>query len=251
MLSTSSTFLDQISTEKTRVSERLARLNTERATVATRLTDLETAERVLTRVSKTPPSRRPTSAAAAETKAPAAGRGRGRPPKAAATKSAAHKPSAPSLGERVLARLRAGPNRNFTWRAPAIARTMSASPCSATSALDGSRSETANCMQYRPQPSGRTQHPGLTSAKWLVVVHPIHSAAGRHCRRSLLLWLFGDHRLGRDQEARHRGRVLQCQPHYLGRIDDAGLDHVDVVAGLRVKAAVEVISVEACRRRLT
>src|SRR6516162_7999733 len=97
MLSTTSTILDQISTEKTKVSERLARLDTERATVVTRLTDLETAERVLTRVSKTPPSRRPTSTAAAETKAPAAGRGRGRPPKAAATKSAAHKPSAPSL----------------------------------------------------------------------------------------------------------------------------------------------------------
>ena len=103
MLSTTSTILDQISTEKTKVSERPARLDTERATVVTRLTDLETAERVLTRVSKTPPSRRPTSTAAAETKAPAAGRGRGRPPKAAATKSAAHKPSAPSLGERVLA----------------------------------------------------------------------------------------------------------------------------------------------------
>ena len=103
MPSTTSTILDQINAEKTKVSERLARLDTERATVTTRLTDLETAERVLTRVGKTPPSRRPTSAAAAETKAPAAGRGRGRPPKAAATKSAARKPRVPSLGERVLA----------------------------------------------------------------------------------------------------------------------------------------------------
>jgi len=116
MLSTSSTILDQISAEKTRVSERLARLNTERATVATRLTDLETAERVLTRVSKTPPSRRPTSAAAAETKAPAASRGRGRPPRAAATKSAAGKPSAPSLGERVLA-LATGRTRKELYQA--------------------------------------------------------------------------------------------------------------------------------------
>ena len=116
MLSTSSTILDQISAEKTRVSERIARLNTERATVATRLTDLETAERVLTRVSKTPPSRRPTSAAAAETKAPAASRGRGRPPRAAATKSAAGKPSAPSLGERVLA-LATGRTRQELYQA--------------------------------------------------------------------------------------------------------------------------------------
>src|SRR5271167_3987380 len=98
MPTTTPTILDQISAEKTKVSERLARLDTERATVATRLTDLQTAERVLTRVSKTPPSRRPTSAAAAETRAPATSRGRGRPPRAAATKSAARKPSAPSLG---------------------------------------------------------------------------------------------------------------------------------------------------------
>src|SRR6516162_8390963 len=103
MLSTSSTILDQISAEKTRVSERIARLNTERATVATRPTDLETAERVLTRVSKTPPSRRPTSAAAADARAPTKSRGRGRPPRAAASKSAGRKPSTPSLGERILA----------------------------------------------------------------------------------------------------------------------------------------------------
>jgi hypothetical protein len=103
MPTTTPTILDQISAEKTKVSERLARLDTDRATVATQLTDLETAERVLMRVSKTPPAKRPTSTAAAEAKAPTATRGRGRPPKAATSKSAARKPSAPSLGERVLA----------------------------------------------------------------------------------------------------------------------------------------------------
>ena len=104
MPTTTPTILDQISAEKTKVSERLARLDTDRATVATQLTDLETAERVLMRVGKTPPGRRPTSAAAAEAKAPTATRGRlGRPPKAATSKSAGRKLSAPSLGERVLA----------------------------------------------------------------------------------------------------------------------------------------------------
>ena len=104
MPTTTPTILDQISAEKTKVSERLARLDTDRATVATQLTDLETAERVLTRVSKTPPARGPTSAAAAKAKARTASRGRGRPPRAAASKSAAgRKLSAPSLGERVLA----------------------------------------------------------------------------------------------------------------------------------------------------
>jgi len=103
MPTTTPTILNQISAEKTKVSERLARLDTERATVATRLTDLETAERVLMRVSKTPPARRPTAPAAAAAKAPTASRGRGRPPRAAASRSAARAPGTPSLGERVLA----------------------------------------------------------------------------------------------------------------------------------------------------
>jgi len=105
MPTTTPTILDQISAEKTKISERLARLDTDRAAVATRLTDLETAARVLSRVSKTPPARRTTSAAAAEAKAPTASRGRGRPPRAAASAStsAGRKSSAPSLGERVLA----------------------------------------------------------------------------------------------------------------------------------------------------
>jgi hypothetical protein len=97
MPTTTPTILDQISAEKTKVSDRLARLDTDRATVATQLTDLETA------VSRTPLARRPTSAAAAEAKAPTANRGRGRPPKAATRKPAGREPNAPSLGERVLA----------------------------------------------------------------------------------------------------------------------------------------------------
>ena len=103
MPTTTPTILDQIIAEKTKISERLARLDTDRAAVASRLTDLETAERVLTRVGKTPPGSRTTSAAAAAAKSPTASRGRGRPPRAAASKSAARKPSTPSLGERVLA----------------------------------------------------------------------------------------------------------------------------------------------------
>jgi hypothetical protein len=101
MPTTTSTILDQISAEKTKISERLARLDADREKMATQLTDLETAERVLTRVGKTPPGRRPRSASAAAI----ATRGRGRPPRAAESKSAGRKPSAQSsgLGERVLA----------------------------------------------------------------------------------------------------------------------------------------------------
>ena len=105
MPTTTPTILDQINVEKTKVGERLARLDADRAKIATQLIDLETAERVLTRVSKTPPARRPRSASAAEAKASNATRGRGRPPKAATSKSAGREPSARSLGlgERVLA----------------------------------------------------------------------------------------------------------------------------------------------------
>ena len=105
MRSTTSTTSDQISAEKTKISERLARLDTDREKIATQLTDLETAERVLTRVGKTPPARRPRSAPAAEAKAAIAPRGRGRPPSAAKGKLAGRKPSAQSSGlsERVLA----------------------------------------------------------------------------------------------------------------------------------------------------
>jgi hypothetical protein len=151
MPTTTPTILDQIGAEKTKVSERLARLDTDRATVATQLTDLETAERVLMRVSKTPPARRPTSAAAAEARAPTATRGRGRPPKAATSKSAGREPNAPSLGERVLA-LATGRTRQELYLAcPTIARTISASQCSAISVPDGSRSATASCMRHRPR----------------------------------------------------------------------------------------------------
>jgi hypothetical protein len=116
MQTTTPTILNQINVEKTKISERLARLDTDRAAVATRLTDLETAERVLSRVSKTPPARRTTSAAAAEAKAPTANRGRRRPSRAAASRSAGRKPSAPSLGERVLA-LATGKTRQELYRA--------------------------------------------------------------------------------------------------------------------------------------
>src|SRR6516165_11201550 len=87
MPTTIPTIMDQISAEKTKVSERLARLDADREKIATQLTDLETAERVLTRVSTTPSARRPRSAAAVEGRTLLAKQGRGRPPRAATSKS--------------------------------------------------------------------------------------------------------------------------------------------------------------------
>jgi hypothetical protein len=105
MPTTIPTILGQINAEKTKVSERLARLDADREKAANQLTDLETAERVLTRVSRTPAGRRPRSGSAVEAKAPVAQRGRGRPARAATSKSGGREAGArtPTLGERVLA----------------------------------------------------------------------------------------------------------------------------------------------------
>ena len=89
MPTTMPTILDQITEEKTKLSERLARLDADRAQVASQLNDLETAQRVLARVGKTPLPGRPAPAAAGKAKAPAM--------------LARRDPGVPSLSERVLA----------------------------------------------------------------------------------------------------------------------------------------------------
>jgi hypothetical protein len=61
---TTTPILEQITAEKTKLSDRLARLDADRAQVATELAELETAEHVLARISKTPLPRRPEPAAA-------------------------------------------------------------------------------------------------------------------------------------------------------------------------------------------
>jgi hypothetical protein len=67
--------------------------------------------------------------------------------------------NAPSFGERVLA-LATGKTRQELYPAcPTIARTISASQCSAISARDGSVSATAISMRHRPQRSRLTRQP--------------------------------------------------------------------------------------------
>jgi hypothetical protein len=103
MRTSTPTTVDQITAEKMKLSERLARLDADREKIAAQL--VETAERVLTRVSKAPLGRRPRSASPAEAQAATTPRGRGRPPRTVTTKSARRERGAqtPSLGERVLA----------------------------------------------------------------------------------------------------------------------------------------------------
>lgn len=97
------TTLDQITAEKTKLSERLARLDADREKAASQLHELETAERVLSRVGSTPAARRPRSDRAAGAKAPTATRGPSRSPRESPSASTGRKTGAPTLGERVLA----------------------------------------------------------------------------------------------------------------------------------------------------
>src|SRR5215472_8761421 len=102
MPTTTTTTSDQIIAEKMKLSERLARLDAERAQLATELTEIEAAERVLARFSKTSLSGRPAPAAAGKAKAPA--------------KLVRGEPSAASLAERILA-LAAGKTRRELYLA--------------------------------------------------------------------------------------------------------------------------------------
>jgi hypothetical protein len=96
--------LEEITKEKQRVSEALARVDMQREKLAGQLGELEATERVLaryskgTRARKTASARTPTTA----TKAAAPARRQGRPPSATA-KAAGGKRSSSNLGDQVLA----------------------------------------------------------------------------------------------------------------------------------------------------
>jgi hypothetical protein len=154
MPTTTPTILDQISAEKTKISERLARLHTDRAATATRLTDLETAERVLTR--------RWQDAACQENHTDCRRGSKGHncePRPRAAAKSSHEQVSGTQTQRTEPGRTRPGtgygqdPAGTLQGVAPTIGQTMSASQCSAISAPVGSRSVTASYMRHRPQPS--------------------------------------------------------------------------------------------------
>jgi len=92
--------LDEITKEKQRVSEALARVDAQRQKLTNQLSELEATERVLGRYGEGMQARR--TAPARAMKAAAQARGRGRRPTASA-KPTAGKRSSPSLGDQVLA----------------------------------------------------------------------------------------------------------------------------------------------------
>ena len=98
------TTLDEISKEKQRVTEALARVDAQRAMLAGQLSELEATERVLARYSKGPPARKTAShrSSATATDAAASARSGGRPP-STTRRLADGKRSSPSLNDQVLA----------------------------------------------------------------------------------------------------------------------------------------------------
>jgi len=97
--------LDEITKEKQRVSEALARVNVQRETLTGQLSELEATERVLARYSKGTRAKKKTASAKApttEAKAAAPARPRGRP-RTTTAKPAGGKRTSPTLGEQVLA----------------------------------------------------------------------------------------------------------------------------------------------------
>ena len=96
--------LDEITKEKQRVSEALARVDAQREKLSGQLGELEATERVLARYSKGTQARKTASAKTpiAATKAAAPARPRGRL-RTTTTKSAGGKRTSPTLGDQVLA----------------------------------------------------------------------------------------------------------------------------------------------------
>src|SRR3954470_16533959 len=114
----------------------------------------------------------------------------------------------------------------------------------ATTKVEGPRSPSACSERSRGTselsrsagPSG----PQLAVLKSGLEVHGAHATvATRHAGRSLLR-LVGDDCLGGEEQRGDRRAVLQRRPGHLGGLDDALLDHVDVLAGRGVEAPARV-----------
>ena len=93
--------LDEITQQKQRVSEALARIHAQREKLASRLGELEATERVLARYSKGAPARR-TGSAKTTTAVKATAPAQSRRPRSTAAQPAARGATAPSLGDQIL-----------------------------------------------------------------------------------------------------------------------------------------------------
>src|SRR5687768_8355330 len=89
--------------------------------------------------------------------------------------------------------------------------------------------------------------PGSDRTVVRLEVHIAHAAHARSAAAHggrLLLGPLGDHGFRCHQQAGDRSRVLQGATHDLGRVDDAGLEHVDIFGVLRVEAEGAALAFE-------
>jgi len=153
------TTLDEITNEKQRVSEALARVDAQRERLTSQLSELEATERVLARYSKGTQPRRIASAktptTATKTAAPARPRRRRR---TTAGKPAGGRRSSSTLGDQVLAWQPARRSRKSPPLARGPAQTMSASPSLDTRGRAASKSVTASSTPH--------SRPGRSNAPW-------------------------------------------------------------------------------------
>ena len=139
--------LDEITQEKQRVSEALARVDAQREKLASQLGELEATERVLARYSKGAPARRTGSAkTSTAVKATAPAQSRRRPRNTAAKPAARRRPRRASA-IRSLPWQTARRSRKSPRHATGFAPTMSASPSPGTNEPAASKSATASSMR--------------------------------------------------------------------------------------------------------
>ena len=154
--------LDEITKEKQRIREALARVDAQREKLSGQLGELEATERVLARYSKGTQTRKTASAktptAATKSAAPARPGGR---PRTTTAKPAGGKRSSPSLSDQVLALATGKTQQEIAAHARALARTMSAPRSPGTNGLAASKS----AMGSSTPCSRRDAAPGLTPKK--------------------------------------------------------------------------------------
>src|SRR3954452_16360197 len=86
--------------------------------------------------------------------------------------------------------------------------------------------------------AGRPAYPPFVVRELLyrLEVHAAHATVAAAHGSRVLLRLVRDHGLGREEQRGDRRGVDERRARHLGRVDDAGGDEVDVLAGGRVEA---------------
>jgi hypothetical protein len=152
--------LDEITNEKQRITEALARVDAQREKLIGQLEELEATERVLARYSKGAQTRKTASAktptAATKSATPARPGGRSR---TATAKAAGGKGSSPSFSDQVLALAIGKTQQEITALCKGVARTMSAPRLPGTNGLAVSKSameSSTPCSRRDAPPRPRT-----------------------------------------------------------------------------------------------